>query len=123
MDKLFLLGLFALYLSRDGESSMSFLRPTEIVLEGVACHVCGRFVKGRCLNSEDKCVKEIPSACEAKVFFTIVNNVWKEIYAILNCNSNCKETQGVAKGMQFKIFCCDKDFCNKPRYKSKITEQ
>lgn len=53
---------------------MSFLRPTEIVLEGVACHVCGRFVKGRCLNSEDKCVKEIPSACEAKVFFTIVNN-------------------------------------------------
>nr|XP_020856226.1 prostate and testis expressed protein 2 [Phascolarctos cinereus] len=114
MDKLFLLGLSVLYLSRDGESTFGFLKEYDQV-EGVACHVCKRFVNGRCLESKDSCVKEVPSGCETKVFYLIVNHVWQSTYARLNCNSVCKETEGIDNGMHFKIFCCNQDYCNKPQ--------
>ncbi|XP_072467601.1 prostate and testis expressed protein 4 [Notamacropus eugenii] len=109
MDKLFLLVLSVLCLSTDGKLSRIFLKNFDWG-EGVACHVCKRSVNGHCLENKDNCVVEVPSSCETKVFYP----VGQDTYAMLTCNRQCKETEGVANGIRFKIFCCNKDFCNKP---------
>ncbi|XP_044523885.1 prostate and testis expressed protein 4-like [Gracilinanus agilis] len=114
MDKLLLLGLYVLFLSGDGESGIGALKQYD-AMEGLICHVCKTFVNGHCLEGEDTCLMDMISGCEAKVFFKTYNNVWYNTSASLNCNTRCQENNGVVQGRNFKVFCCDTDYCNKPQ--------
>ncbi|XP_054568728.1 prostate and testis expressed protein 2 [Eptesicus fuscus] len=110
MFALFLLGLFSLVCTNDGELQRYLIEPS------VLCYKCKKFHLGLCYDTMSSCNLQYQQSCATENIY-ILTRKGQSIYyySILSCMTNCEDVNFLGFEKRTELICCKhSNYCNLP---------